>query len=273
MGLFRDSWRSVDRQIRPVLILVPAVVLVLSFWLGPEWRQLLIIGLLLITLVVLYLVHDHRHRQVERVALREYHQVESLLGLYRHLDPPFSFRGLRQYAASPDMLLAVLQTIERYQPKVIVELGSGSSTKMIDAYLRQMGSSARFYSVEHDEHYLEQTREQLPAGSTHLVHCPLKDIVLEGKTYTWYDLAGLRLEGRIDLLIVDGPPEQLNDQARFPAYPLFRDHLSEQAIIVMDDAARPDEQRIIDRWMAHGSFRREDLPAEKGLTILYRRAS
>lgn len=273
MGLFRDSWSSVDSRIRPLLILAPGAILLVSYWLPTEWRQLLIIGLLLIALVFLYLVHDHRHRQVDQVALREYHQIEALLGLYRQVEMPFSFQGLRKYAASPDMLLTVLKTISRHKPRVIVELGSGSSTRMIDTYLEQTGSSALFYSVEHDRHYLEQTRAQLQAGRTHLVHCPLKEVELDGRTYSWYDLSGLQLEGRIDLLIVDGPPEQLNDQARYPAYSLFKDQLSDEAIILLDDAARPDEQRIIDRWMKQGAFRREDVPAEKGLTILYKQPS
>ena len=68
---------------------------------------------------------------------------------------------------------------------------------------------------------------------------------------TWYaagTLAPLRDEP-IDALIVDGPPGGPDRPlSRYPALPFFMDALGPNALVVLDDVARPGEREILDRW-------------------------
>ncbi len=259
---------TLDKQWKPFLVLVPVIIWIAIVFLPIRLQLWVISGLLLVVIVMLYLFHDHRHRQESVSALREYHQLEALLGIYRQMDGHMALTGLRRFAASPDMLFQVLALIDKHHPKVIVELGSGSSTRLISSYLESKNMDCAFISVEHDETYLELTAADANVQKVQLCHCPLAPFRHEGVTYSWYDVTDLKLPGSIDMLIVDGPPDHLNPLARFPAYPAFRDRLSDQAIIVMDDADRQDEEAIIQKWMEMGSFERIKLPAEKGLTVL-----
>jgi hypothetical protein len=59
--------------------------------------------------------------------------------------------------------------------------------------------------------------------------------------------------------------------ARYPALPMFFERLSESAIVLVDDASRPDEQEMIKRWLKeYPVFSHEFLPHEKGTVILRR---
>ena len=57
---------------------------------------------------------------------------------------------------------------------------------------------------------------------------------------------------RNDFLLADGPPQEKNSarEARYPAFPLLRDFLADNALIFVDDANRHSERKMIDRWLA-----------------------
>ena len=48
-----------------------------------------------------------------------------------------------------------------------------------------------------------------------------------------------------DLLIIDGPPGSLCPLSRAPAFDFFRDRLSKQCVILLDDGHRDDERAAI----------------------------
>ena len=76
------------------------------------------------------------------------------------------------------------------------------------------------------------------------------------------------------LLVVDGPPGTVRPMARYPALPVLLNRLAADATVVMDDARRPDEQAIAERWAAGlPGWRLEFRHTEKGAAILRRTAS
>lgn len=270
MGLLQDSWQTLDKRLKPAVVVLPLFLWCGSALLNVSMQLWLITGLLLISLILFYLVQDHQHKQRILHAENEYHQIEALLGIYKRFDGKFAMTGLRRYAASPDMLFHVLELIGTHRPHVITELGSGSSTKLISAYIEKIDLDCQFLSIEHDRKYLDESAARLVSGKVEFCYCPLIQYHLNGKSYSWYDLSSFQPDAPIDLLIVDGPPVYLNQLARYPALPLMLDKLSDGAIILLDDAARPDEQEIIRQWMALTPCIRMDLQAEKGLTLLFR---
>jgi Methyltransferase domain len=130
--------------------------------------------------------------------------------------------------------------VEVEQPRMILECGGGRSTIGLAEAAATYGGV--LVSLEHDPHYVDQTRRWLDdrrlAADVRLA--PL----VNGwyKPSAWGDLQG------IGLLVVDGPPGRTGPEARYPALPLLVARLEPDATVVLDDTDRPDERRILDRW-------------------------
>src|SRR5262249_24327486 len=102
-------------------------------------------------------------------------------------------------------------------------------------------------------------------------HAPLREVKLESATWNWYDVACLKgiEEHTVDLVIVDGPAGDLGDLARYPALPVLQQWIRPGALILIDDADRPDEKQMVDRWQSEGLCNhRGTLEAEKGAILL-----
>lgn len=239
-------------------------------------------GILALSLVLIYRklvalateLKDTRRNlrvDIEKAELRLYRQLESLqaltslLGLRQPLPP------LRDWAGSPDFLLELCREALARVPGRIVECSSGVSTLVI-ARCCQLNNHGHVYSLENSAEFAQKTRTMLERAGLQdwatVVEAPLKPYSFEGESYSWYTIDDLPSE-RIDLLVVDGPLGKLNPLARYPAGPILFPRLSDNALIIVDDANRPDERRIIERW--HKQFPRfgvERREAEKGLALL-----
>lgn len=162
--------------------------------------------------------------------------------------------GLGDWAITPGALLTVIDDVyARSGPVTILECGSGSSTVFFALALAERGQGGMVVSLESDAGFAEETRRHLRCHHVQdiatVVDAPLIDQVLAtGEKRLWYDLAGLPEFGKIDVLFVDGPVGGSSYQARYPAYPVFRQRLSSGALIVLDDTDRPQEQEILERW-------------------------
>jgi predicted O-methyltransferase YrrM len=169
----------------------------------------------------------------------------------------------------PAALELVLDAVSEGRRNV-VECGSGESTVAIARQLTERGEG-RLYSLEHDPHWAEQTRHQLAAEGladrVDLIEAPLRPHGLgDGE---WYDPGAVeRLPHAVDLLLVDGPPGDLepDGQVRYPALPLLASRLAEHALVLLDDIDRPGELRVLERW--HREFGTEwELRDEERLAI------
>jgi predicted O-methyltransferase YrrM len=207
---------------------------------------------------------------------RLYRQLESLQALDTLLKLPAPLPPLREWAGSPDFLLELgRETISR-QPMTIVECSSGAST-VVAARCCQLNGKGHVFSLENATEFADKTRRLLhDAGLDDwatVIHAPLEPISISGDTYPWYSLAGLP-KLPIDILIVDGPPGFLRNQARYPAGALLIPRLSEGGIVMLDDANRDDERRIIARWKSEfPELDVETRSAEKGLALLIKTKS
>ena len=155
----------------------------------------------------------------------------------------------------------------------IVELGSGHSTVLIARRLEDLGRG-HVLAVDHLAEYASRTREWIARdGLEHratVVHAPVIERAVEGRTLPWY--SGEELEAalppRIDLLIVDGPPDRFGPEARWPAVPLLRDRLAAGATILMDDGDRPAERSAAFDWRRRLNAGIRYLPGGKGGWLL-----
>jgi predicted O-methyltransferase YrrM len=179
---------------------------------------------------------------------------------------------LGRWAIDPRFAEILTVTIGNRRPQLVVELGSGASTVIAAASLRALGEG-RVLSLEHDAGWAEQTRALLGQrgldGWAEVVHAPLVDHGEGRGAYRWYALPDpARFEGGIDLLVVDGPPRKTSPDARYPALPLFREHLSPASAILMDDGNRREERSIVRRWARELRATVEHFPEGRGTWLL-----
>ncbi len=52
----------------------------------------------------------------------------------------------------------------------------------------------------------------------------------------------------MDLLLIDGPPQDVQEELKYPALPLLRPFLFENFTLILDDAGREGEKRASLRW-------------------------
>jgi predicted O-methyltransferase YrrM len=177
-------------------------------------------------------------------------EVEALVQLFQGFTPRAPMPSSGDYALNPTDLLELLHLIRLRKPRLVVELGSGTSSVWIGYTLEQVGG--RLISLDHDLEYAQKTRAMLSAhgltGMTEVRHAPLTPLTIDGKIYPWYDVAALADVRGVDMLLVDGPPEATGPNARFPALHVLEPKLAGTATIVFDDANRQDEQAALVRW-------------------------
>lgn len=70
------------------------------------------------------------------------------------------------------------------------------------------------------------------------------------------------------MLIIDGPPDDLQSLSRYPAIPLLFDHLSEEAIIILDDYDRVSERAVVDLWQQQFDLKIKAIAIEEQAIVL-----
>jgi len=192
---------------------------------------------------------------VERTLDLRVQDIEAMIQLSDRFELRAAMPPSGRWALNAGGLLKLVDLVERRPIRTIVELGSGTSTLWLSYALERRGSGGRIISLDHDPHFAGVTRAELVAhgfadGPAEVRDAPLVDGVIDGHDTPWYDPASFHDVEAIDLLIVDGPPMASGGLARYPAVPMLLSRLAPGAIVVVDDAPRPDEQEMMQRWLA-----------------------
>lgn len=207
-----------------------------------------------------------------------FRQIESLLSLFFTVRPEYPMPNTRGFAASPDLLKKISETVLEKKPGLVVEASSGVSTLLIAYSLKRLGHG-KVICLEHDEKYASITRGLIKTHGledlAEVRHAPLVNVKIDGRDWLWYDVSGLEswLEKndnkRIDLFIVDGPPNNIQEFARFPALPVMFEKMSADCMIILDDAKRKHEQQVVEMWKKMFAFSElEFVNFEKGAILI-----
>jgi len=175
---------------------------------------------------------------------------QSLLINYPYL--PMSIFALR-----PLGIALILNEIMINNRQSILEFGSGISTILIARLLKRNQLSTQVVSVEHDVNWCRLIQAQLKSeeapNSVQIIHAPLLpcDISWDNKL-EWFNQQILKdyLIDDFDMIIIDGPPacnENLQF-SRYPALPFIWDKLKPEFVVILDDANRYGERKIIAQW-------------------------
>lgn len=217
---------------------------------------------------------EQRQTDLYRHVENTYWQLEALFSLFALLPIRAPLPPMRAWAISPDFARTLLSLLLTYRPLTIVELGGGVSSLITGYALEKLGTG-HLTTIEHLRPFADQVRRNLDlhglTARVQVIDVPLIAIESAGQAWTWYDPAALADLSAIDLLVIDGPPQQDNSQphARYPALPCLFDRLQPGGLILLDDADRADEQQIVQRWL--NEFPLEQIktdPTEKGAVLL-----
>ena len=175
--------------------------------------------------------------------------IRPLLG---SLPVPFGDRDINPFPINPLFGEQIVSTLVEERPRLVVECGSGSSTVLMAACLRELGQG-RLIALEHDARWAGMTESLLASREldevARVVEAPLEKRAIDGLEFEWYsDVLEQHIDGDIDVLVVDGPPGATGPRARYPAVPLLKEALSPTGVILLDDANRTDEQWIGKKW-------------------------
>jgi predicted O-methyltransferase YrrM len=245
-----------------MLLLILAAMLILAV-LGEGYRRL-----------SQALSDTQRHQASQRQ--QDYRQLESFLSLLFTLQPRLPLPHTRGWATSPDFLTKITEVIFVEQPRLVLEASSGVSTLVIAYALQQVGQG-KVVTLEHDAHYARMSQSLIAFHGLEeratIVHAPLKSFEHKEQKWLWYNIDGVEIEQPIDLLVIDGPPGDIQPLARYPALPLLYRHLNHQATILLDDGHREDEKQAVALW--EQEFRQlssEFLEMEKGIYVIRKNA-
>mgnify|MGYP001768255739 CR=1 FL=1 len=202
-----------------------------------------------------------------------YNQLDGLIAINKVLqDVRYPLPPFRGWAVSPDITRILMKYIFDIQPEVMMELGSGVST-IISGYCLKMNGKGKLISMEHDEPYYRDSLNSIRAHGLEdyvdLIYAPLKDYKIDSASYSWYDLTKVNPDSKIDLLTVDGPPGTIQKESRYPAFPLLKKYLNQNAIILIDDYSREDEKEMVKQWLADPELKQlSTINSEKGTSVL-----
>lgn len=192
--------------------------------------------------------------------LADKHALLDRLGLPRDALP-----HLGSWKADTWFLGRIIAAIEKLRPREVVELGCGASSLVIAKALELNGGGLLTSFDQHAE-FVGATAQWLESHSLQaaLRHAPLvEDPTRWG--HLWYDLNSL--PAKIDLLVIDGPPWTLNPFVRGRSEVLF-ERIVPGGMILLDDASRPGERVVAQRWKRDWpNFRFELMHGAKGTLV------
>ena len=175
----------------------------------------------------------------KKLSMTAYRQNEAYIQLTNLLQFKSAIPSTRSWAASPDLLLLISETVKKNRPSLVVELGSGIST-----LVTAKSGARKVISIDNSEEFGGKTRELLKEHKVRGVEIRIAPLRPYANGFEWYDTATIKDLKKIDLLIVDGPPGSKNPEARYPALKEFKDKLSARAVVIIDDVKRDGERKL-----------------------------
>jgi predicted O-methyltransferase YrrM len=143
------------------------------------------------------------------------------------------------------------------QPDGVLEFGSGVSTVVFSHLIRSQAAmgDVKLFSVEQSPEFADKTRAMLARGGLENIpqfSCPgMTEGIFDGQAVECYDmrddvLADLFSTVQPSLIFIDGPFG--TGPVRGPILPRLLPYLKAPTRVILDDALRDNEMRILDVW-------------------------
>lgn len=168
------------------------------------------------------------------------------------LDGPVFLAALREawgnvdYSADVSFLAEAVERVRAVGDGAVLECGSGLSTILLSL---AAPPQCELWVLENDVQWLERVATVIRHYQLHrvrLIHAPLRSY----GAYMWYAAPVQRMP-RFDLVICDGPPETTRG-GRYGLLPVMAPCLTDDAVIVLDDANTANGRAVLARWADEG---------------------
>ncbi|MDX3225321.1 class I SAM-dependent methyltransferase [Streptomyces sp. ME19-01-6] len=212
---------------------------------------------------------------LRQVMENRFRQVEALTNLYGIIPVKYAMPKPTKWTASPDFLLFLVSQIQERRPLSILDIGSGATTVWMANALHHFEIPGKIVSVDHDKNFGDATaatlKQQELSTYAQVRIAPLVEVEVKGERWHWYDPMQIEDVEKCDMVVVDGPPGFLQPLSRYPALPMLESKVNSDVRIFMDDASRPDELHIVERWCReYPDWSSEFIDHEKGTAVLKR---
>lgn len=148
------------------------------------------------------------------------------------------------WAATPAYLRSMVHTVAAAPAGDVLECGSGLSTLLLAAMASKTGRQV--VALEHVPAWAARVRRALEqhglSRAATVIDAPLRP----HSAFSWYDHAP-NGPARYAVVVCDGPPSTTQG-GRYGLLPVMRAQLGNSCVILLDDAARAEEQAILARW-------------------------
>jgi predicted O-methyltransferase YrrM len=155
------------------------------------------------------------------------------------------------WTLAPDALRFVTRIVEVLQPRHILELGSGLSTRVLSRTASALSPKCVISSVDHDPQYNYETAGAPADQEGAKVKFQLAPLVVRefgGKLLGAYLIQGNKLAAKrpVDLVVIDGPPVNLG--GREGTLYQIMDYARPGTVVLLDDSKRPEEKAALKAW-------------------------
>lgn len=151
--------------------------------------------------------------------------------------------GNEGFAARLDYLSEVAQRANETQGPIL-ECGSGLTTILVGLIAGRRGIET--WSLEHSREWQEKLIDTLRHNGIDHVSVCLAELRDYGE-FSWYDPPLESMPDKFSLIVCDGPPGN-SKGGRFGLLPIFRERLTSNTTILLDDADRSGEREVLARW-------------------------
>ena len=161
------------------------------------------------------------------------------------LPPLFPLGGAANYS----LLYTILRVLVELRCARLLEIGVGQSTLLVNA-IRKMRGDLDAVSIDADAGWSHRIGSQVDHP---VLHAPLVRKSLHGIETLGFDLP--KLEGKFDMVVVDGPLGTKR-HSRWAALEVLDQYLSDEFVVVFDDAERIGEQDTIQEFVRSSGQRK-----------------
>lgn len=204
---------------------------------------------------------NHNEKQLEELLMKQIKISRENLWANIFHDTIKSSRWLKEQPFSPGRaaigyptLYALYRILDELQPRSILEMGLGQSTKMIGSYVRwqhECGEECKHFIVEHDKSWIDFFKGTFELSeATEVLHKELVTLEMEDlqgaptKVNMYRDFTD-KLEGnKFDLIFIDGPFGS-PVYSRVDIIDLLPECLADSFVLMLDDAERQGEQNTL----------------------------
>ena len=144
-------------------------------------------------------------------------------------------------AANYSLLYLLLRSTNETPVTRVLEAGVGQTTRLLNAIAAH--KNVDVISVESDEAWAARVRAIV---SHPVLHCPLVKRVVHGFNVPCFDTPDL--SGPFDMMLIDGPVGSRR-RSRWGALEILDKYLSEEYLVIFDDASRGGELDTIQEFV------------------------